>query len=418
VAGLKFVNSHHNQILNNTIDDGFDNISLINSNHNLVEGNTVTKADHTLWAVKCGDYNIIRGNYFYNEYQKIGEIYDCNDPANRDMNHFGILDVNATLHNIVEDNTFAGTAVDNGGGPFNGIQLAGQSTIIRRNLFYKSEGTAIGLANYSLEAQYDLHNRIYHNVFYDNAGGAIITGRSYDAAHFADNILKNNIMMNNRVMPLGWADNLDSGHQLSHRDMANFIIDRNCIFTNILPAQNSIYVSYDTRVGVAAAQSSFPSQYIDNIVLNPMFAEASNHNFLLQEGSRMIDAGKFLTTSEGSGNQSNQLVVADATYFSDGFGLGNGDLIQFEGQDQSVEVTGIDYATRTLTLSSAMSWNTGDGVSLKFSGSSPDMGAFEYDVAADMDADKDVDGLDLFLFIADFDPTHLNSFSQAFGAKE
>ncbi len=380
VAGLKFVNSHHNQILNNIIDDGFDNLSFINSNYNLVEGNTVTKADHTLWAIKCGDYNIIRENYFFNEYQKTGEIYDCNDPANRDMSHHGILDVNATLHNVVEDNIFAGTAADDGGGPYNAVQLAGQYTIIRRNIFYKSEGTGIGLTYYSQEAEYDLHNRIYHNVFYDNAGGAIITGRSNDPAHFGDNIIKNNIMMNNRVIPLGWADNLDSGHQLSHRDMANFIVDHNCIFTDILPIQDSIYVSYDTRMSVSGVQNteSFRDLYMDNVVLDPTFEDASSHKFLLQDGSQMIDAGSFLTTAVGSGTQSNELVVADAIYFSDGFGIKNGDLIQFEGQTERVEVVGIDFATNTLTLNSAMSWDAGDGVALIYTGTSPDIGAFEY----------------------------------------
>jgi hypothetical protein len=378
VAGLKFVNSHHNQILNNIIDDGFDNISLINSNYNLIEKNTVTKAHHTLWAIKCGDYNIIRKNYFYNENQKIGEIYDCSDPANRDMNHHGILDVNATLHNVVEENVFAGTAVNDGGGPYNGIQMAGQRTIVRRNVFYKSEGTAIGLANYSQEAEYDLHNRIYHNVFYDNGGGAVITGRSHDSTHFTDNIVKNNIMLNNRVMPLGWADNHDSGHQMSHRDMANFIVDHNCFYTDILPPENSIYVSYNTRVSVSAAQSSYGDQYMDNVEVNPLFEDASTYKFLLQEGSQLINAGSFLTTAVGSGTQINQLVVADAIYFSDGFGIKNGDLIQFEGQTERVAVTAIDYATNTLTLNSAMSWNDGDGVALAYSGTSPDIGAFEY----------------------------------------
>jgi hypothetical protein len=385
VAGLKFVRSHHNQILNNIIEDGFDNISLIDSNYNLVEGNTVTKADHTLWAIKCGDYNIIRNNYFYNEYQKIGEIYDCNDPANADMDHFGINDVNATLHNVVEDNVFAGTAEDDGDGPFNGIQLAGQNTIIRRNVFYKSEGTGIGLTYYSQEAEYDLHNRIYHNVFHDNAGGAIITGRSNDAAHFSDNIVKNNILLNNRIMPLGWADDLDSGHQLSHRDMANFIFDHNCIYSDILPPEDSIYVSWDTRVDVTAAQSSYPSLYMDNIALNPEFENASDHNYLLQDGSEMIDAGSFLTSAAGTGSQSDQLVVTDASYFSDGFGLKSGDLIQFEDQNDGVAVTGINYQTNTLTLDRAMNWNAGDGVSLKYSGTLPDIGAFEYGSTSDDD---------------------------------
>jgi hypothetical protein len=296
--------------------------------------------------------------------------------------------------------------------------LAGQGTIIRRNVFFNAEGTGIGLQLYSAEADYNLHNRIYHNVFYDNAGGAIVTGRSTDPEHFGDNIVINNIMMNNRVMPLGWADDVDSGHQLSHRDMANFRIDHNCIFSDILPPENSIYVSYDTRVGVDAVHSLYPELYLDNNVLNPMVEDAANHNFRLQAESQMRDAGGFLTTAAGPGIQSNQLVVADANYFSDGFGIKNGDSIQFEGQSERVAVTGIDYATNTLTLENTMSWNAGDGVSLKYSGASPDIGAFEFQDAAfepDSDGDGDVDGLDLTALLGIQIGAHLEPFANVFG---
>ncbi len=74
-------------------------------------------------------------------------------------------------------------------------------------------------------------------------------------------------------------------------------------------------------------------------------------------------------------------MVADATYFSDGFGVITGDLIQFEGQGKSVAVSEIDSATNTLTLNSAMSWNSGDGVALKYAGISPDIGVYEYGLA-------------------------------------
>jgi hypothetical protein len=160
--------------------------------------------------------------------------------------------------------------------------------------------------------------------------------------------------------------------------MANFIFDNNCIFTNTLNPDHSIWVSYNQRVSVSAAQNSYGDQYKDNVEVNPEFEEASTHKFQLQEQSQLINAGSFLTTASGSGAQSNQLVVADAIYFSDGFGIQNGDMIQFQGQTESVEVTAINYTTHTLTLNSAMSWNDGDGVALKYSGTSPDIGAFEY----------------------------------------
>ena len=38
----------------------------------------------------------------------------------------------------------------------------------------------------------------------------------------------------------------------------------------------------------------------------------------------------------------------------------------------------INYATNTLTLSTALVWKSGDGVHLNYSGNAPDVGAFEF----------------------------------------
>ncbi len=49
----------------------------------------------------------------------------------------------------------------------------------------------------------------------------------------------------------------------------------------------------------------------------------------------------------------------------------------WHGDSQAARVVSIDYNTNTLTLDRSLSWNSGQGVSLKYNGSAPDVGAFE-----------------------------------------
>ncbi|MBI5547883.1 MAG: right-handed parallel beta-helix repeat-containing protein, partial [Deltaproteobacteria bacterium] len=106
-TGLFFQEATHNRILGNTIEDTTqDNLALIKSDGNLVQGNTFRKAAHTLWTIKCGNQNVLRGNFFHNEVQKIGEIYDCDGVG---FDHEFTLS-NATRRNLVEENDFAYTA--------------------------------------------------------------------------------------------------------------------------------------------------------------------------------------------------------------------------------------------------------------------------------------------------------------------
>ena len=79
---------------------------------------------------------------------------------------------------------------------------------------------------------------------------------------------------------------------------------------------------------------------------------------------------------EGSGTE---LVVRDALYFYDGFGISGemGDRIQLEGSTETAVIVNVDYASNTLTLDRALSWEGGQGVSLAFAGSAPDVGMYE-----------------------------------------
>ena len=75
----------------------------------------------------------------------------------------------------------------------------------------------------------------------------------------------------------------------------------------------------------------------------------------------------------------------DASYFYDGHGIDReiGDTIQLTGGAGSSDVAvvkAIDYAANTLTLDRALTWAKGQGVALRYAGTAPDMGAFEFGI--------------------------------------
>jgi len=98
----------------------------------------------------------------------------------------------------------------------------------------------------------------------------------------------------------------------------------------------------------------------------------------LQENSPCIDSGSYLTYTVGSGS-GGEIEVEDAGYFTDGYGITDGDMIRV-GANSAVRITDIDYDNSTVTVDQSISWNNGDGVSLPYSNSVPDIGAYEYDI--------------------------------------
>jgi parallel beta-helix repeat protein len=369
--GINFINSSYCRILNNTIYGGSDNLELVSSDRNLIEGNNFTRGRHTLWSLRGGSFNVIRNNYFYNEIQKIGEVYD-NVRTDRPWLNFSNdpiipLKFNGTHYNLIENNTFAYTAPDDGDGPYNGIQYAGQNGIIRKNLFYNTQGGGLGMALYGGEASYNLYNRVYNNVFYNNTGGAIGTGYQLVDWYFIDNIFKNNILYKGYQIPVGWQDDLLGSTMISHHSfVANFLFEINNIINSTAGETTAILIGYNQRINLSTAQTNYPSLYVNNTEVNPEFIDAENYNFKLNSSSSMIDNGTYLTRTVGVGSGTSMHVL-DATYFYDGFDISGevGDMIRLEN-GQAARITDIDYSTNTLILDRALSWTDGQGVSLNY----------------------------------------------------
>ncbi len=130
---------------------------------------------------------------------------------------------------------------------------------------------------------------------------------------------------------------------------------------------------------------------------NPLFVNYispgnKSNNYHLQAGSPAIAAGTSLTTVNGTISSSTSLVVNDASYFQDGYGLSNaystvsGDCIAVGTATNHVCVTSVNYSTKTLTLASPISATNGDPVWLYsksdgmqvLTGSVPDLGSHPY----------------------------------------
>jgi hypothetical protein len=112
---------------------------------------------------------------------------------------------------------------------------------------------------------------------------------------------------------------------------------------------------------------------------DPGFVNEAANDFHLVGGSRMIDAAAALTNtaSAGSGH-----VAGGPGRFVLLRGQRRGRRSRrhhsVHGRPDTAVITSINYSTNTLTLDRALTWSSGEGVTLKYSGPAPDMGAYEY----------------------------------------
>jgi hypothetical protein len=107
----------------------------------------------------------------------------------------------------------------------------------------------------------------------------------------------------------------------------------------------------------------------------------SASDFGLQSDSPAINAGGPITYANGAGTNSTQLACDHVRWAYDGFGISGetGDQIIINGQSRTV--ADIDYTNKTITLSSTATWSNNDPVYLTaYGGTSPDMGAIQFDV--------------------------------------
>ncbi len=120
------------------------------------------------------------------------------------------------------------------------------------------------------------------------------------------------------------------------------------------------------------------SEVTGDLGANPLLTDVINEDFTLQSNSPCIDAGAWLTTTNG-GSTDTTITVHESNYFFPGLStLGvSGDNI-FVGSNTNLEVTSVDYTAKTITVNRSITWDDGDVVSLSsYNGLKVDIGSEE-----------------------------------------
>lgn len=364
-GNVRFVQSDDNLVLGNRIHAGNDDLLLIDSERNVVEGNDISEGGHSVFGIRCGDRNVIRGNRFANSRQKIGEVYDCGEDTSAVPNAF-----DSTRQNLIEGNEFTATDryYSTSGG--NGIQYAGQDGIVRHNVF-RNANVGLGMQTYADEALHNRGNRIYGNVFFANECAGISLGEGEEDNAFVNNVLAEN---------LGWDGDCagDSPAQLLHRgDLAGVRFWNNVLWGGA-PEQAVILEEFAADATLASLEASAPGVFWDNLEVDPRFVDAAGADFRPSADSPLRDGGAFLTATVGAGSGT-VLAVEDARFFYDGFGIAGevGDAVQLAGRADTAVVVEVDLEANRLTLDRDLTWSDGLGVALAYRGAAPDVGAFE-----------------------------------------
>jgi len=347
------------------------------SSFNLIENNTFYHGGHHVLEINSPS-NIIRNNYFHNE----NWTGTCAHPETNGMcaDRNIIIEDNVgnfAIRNVIEGNIIAYGGVPADGNTSTGMSIRTQSNIVRNNLFYDNDGPGISLYEGSGQSYSADHTHIFANVFFHNGYTAVAmtgsdarynSGLLFDhtsgtsGAPIANVVIKNNLF---------WDDN---GSSLSfyYTDPAS-----EELAGNFYQTAYSRGASGNGPVDLPAGNlKSASDPLFTNISGAPDVSNPNQFDFHLQAASPAIDQGVFLTTTSTAGTGT-VIPVVDASYFIDGFGIIGGDLIQLQGQTQVAHIVSVDYATNAITVDAPLIWSAGLGVGLPYTGSRPDIGAFE-----------------------------------------
>jgi hypothetical protein len=352
----------YNKIINNTFTSEcrpLDLIQIWNSSYNLVDGNYLGYAAHTALSLQSRgetEYNIIRNNTIQNRYHNNLGVFDGANYTLVEKNT--ILDSGADCDADSCQQNKCGSERDQSSDRtrHSAIQVGSQNCIIRNNVL--SNNGRFTLESFEAK-KYSVDNSVYHNTFYANYIGWRTTTSGENP--LVGNLVKNNI----------FADQIDINLTFT----ANLLTSDNHYLSNAF--SGSAPVTYKAATGLSQIQSKYP-EWQGNLPYNPSFKNAKARNFNLRSDSKLIDSGDWLTVITSSNGSGNTFTVEDARFFSDGFGIIDGDQVQIQNQSATLKIVSIDYNSNKIVVNRSVSWKKGDGLSLPYSGNSPDIGAFEF----------------------------------------
>ncbi len=346
------------------IDIGWDN-GLDPSSYNLIENNTFYHGGHHVVGLH-GNHNVFRNNYVHND---AWSNYNGSLYGNRVLYMMGTTDAG---RNLVEGNRIAygsGSPDDDPSG--DGLAIFSPNNIIRKNMVYQNAVSGYFSYKYADPRLPPSYNKVYNNVFWYNGHDRSQTwktvnwqevyshgGCMQDDANCQQNVFKNNI----------WYQNLNT------LGAAIDLID----YQKQVPSWQIIANEWNGGV--------YGDPKFVNIIGTPDPMDENQFDFHLQSSSPCINNGGFLTNITSLSGSGTQFQVADAGYFFDGWGIGSaitganvvGDTIQLQGQTATATISNVNYTTNTITFTPSLTWTNGQGISLAYEGSAPDIGTYEY----------------------------------------
>ena len=378
----------HNLITNNAtenIEDYTHGIEVVVWNDDKYSGNgpryvTITNNEISFNNTQGimtwdADYILIQNNYIHHNGATGVQIEDGTNFAiiennlieNNSQGHEfeGGIWVDDAENIVVQNNTLRGNKM--------GL-IIGRSglTLVRHNFIYhnndgvKHNKNSMGInVNYSTRDSILVHNTLFKNGNRETqrAGLSIASYTDKDEDH-TNKVerprVKNNIFSETLADIDLWIGN----------QAEDYVSDCNVFYNT-----RDLVVHYEDHNMTWEQYLLISSQDNNSITTNPFFSDPDHGNFTLVLNSQAIDGGGTLTetTMDGKGTT---IPVNDARYFSNGFGLVDGDFIQV-GQNPPIKVIHVDYTQNLITVDTAISWQKGDGVSYPYSGSAPDIGALE-----------------------------------------
>ncbi len=321
------------------VDIGNDTDGTDLSFYNRIENCELSASGHALLELRCGR-NIVRGNWFHNEPWSNGYGHRCiiNDTS-----------VSAVLggYNLIESNRISFSAHSVDGGANNGMDMRTRFNIVRKNTFYNCTDSGLAMEGGGGAGDLAIFNHVYNNTFYTNALDLNFSGAAIGMQTYA----------------------------------TPFVVKTNSFFNNLMYMQPAAFWNSGANAALALQIISNNWQNAGdpkfNDITTPYTATtAGKPDFSLQSNSPCIDKGAFLTSVTSTSGSGTSFTVADPYFFQGGSGVIQGDLIQLQGQTNTAQITAINGTT--LTLNKSLTWTNGQGVSLPFSGTAPDIGAFEY----------------------------------------
>jgi hypothetical protein len=393
----------------------------------IVEGIKLTSGDHagrfsfgTIWRHDSGDHN----SWYDNSLSKAG---DTNDPHG---NSGALMTINGGNYNRVFNNdlSYGVHHILSMAGSFNeyygntvthamgyGVVLFGAHNIAERNIISGCDEDPLEYVKGPLYFR-GSHCIARYNVGYDSEQGGIYHTISGDqnlvynnviwnvgnlgikAAHGSNNQYINNVL--GKTM-----QNVSLCHADSHSAFAPIYQYAGCdnyFHNNWVVAHDQTDWLDDSQCGYykppgydfkkISEMDSTNDKWSGNIVLysDPYFQNPDAGDFRITDiNSSLVDKGRDHAMATGSGSNSTVLTVDNADFFWFSAPSDAGDQIIINADPDRIRtIIAIDYTSNTLTLDLPVTWNHGDSVNvyksfsdpttIRFSGSAPDIGAFEH----------------------------------------